>query len=117
MTDVRPGILAGDTSQELNVRDFNTKSIKLHLVDPHDPSKKTKVLLSLAHVVRMVPQYYLENEGKRMVTEVPDDDAAERQRGIKRTFVIHDDIGGRYESGAASRQAQALLEQVWAECG
>jgi hypothetical protein len=97
------------------LHDFVAKSIKLHLVDPPNPSKKTRVLLSLAHVVRMVPQYYLENDGKRMVTEVEDEDATQRQRGIKRAFIIYDDIGGRYESHSASRGAQALLEQIWAE--
>ena len=97
------------------MHDFITKSIKLHLVDPHDPSKKTRVMLSLAHVVRMVPEYYLEGDGKRMVTQVADEDPAQRQRGTKRSFIIYDDIGGRYETHSASREAQALLEQIWAE--
>jgi hypothetical protein len=123
----RPGRAASDDaatqisrssphSLEPDLHDFITKSIKLHLVDPHDPSKKTTVLLSLAHIVRMVPQYYLENDGKRMITEVADDeDAMQRQRGIKRSFIIYDDISGRYESYSASRKAQTLLEQIWAE--
>jgi hypothetical protein len=98
------------------LHDFITKSIKLHLVDPHDPAKRTRVLLSLAHLVRMVPQYYLENDGKRMVMEVGDDEAAtQRHRGIKRSFIIYDDVGGRYESYSGSREAQALLEQIWSE--
>ena len=98
------------------MHDFITKSIKLHLVDPRDPSKRTKVLLSLTHLVRMEPEYYLENDGRRMVTTVgADEDTAQRQRGVKRSFIIYDDMGSRYESYAASREAQALLEQIWSE--
>jgi hypothetical protein len=98
------------------MHDFISKSIKLHLLDPHDPSKRTRVLLSLAHLVRMVPQYYREDGGKRIVAEVGDDeDAIRRQPGIKRSFVVYDDIGDRYESYSGSREAQALLEQIWSE--
>ena len=97
------------------MRDFDTKSIKVPLVDVNDPSKTTTAMLSLAHLVRMVPQYYVENEGKRMVTDVEEDDATLRQRGIKRSFILYDDIGGRYESHAASRESQTLLERIWSE--
>jgi len=97
------------------VHDFVTKSIKLQLVDPHDRSKTTTVLLSLVHLVRMEQQYYMENEGKRIMTQVRDEDAAQRQRGIKRAFIIYDDVGGRYESFSASREGQTLLEQIWSE--
>jgi hypothetical protein len=101
-----------------DVHDFNSKSIQLHLLDPHDPSKRTRVLLSLAHVVRLVPQYYLENDGKRMLTELSEEDdeaALHRRRGLKRSFLVYDDAGGCYESHSSSRQAQALLEQIWSE--
>jgi len=106
------------------LHDFNTKSVKLHLVtplDPHDPSdpgKRTRVLLSLAHLVRLVPQYFLENDGKRMVMEIGEEEeqaALRRQRGLKRAFLVYDDAGGCYESWSASREAQALLEQIWSE--
>ena len=97
------------------MHDFTSKSIKLRLLDPAAGSKNPSVLLSLAHLVRLVPEYYQDGDGKRMVTQQTDDDPAQRQGGIKRSFIIHDDIGGRYESHSASREAQALLEQIWAE--
>jgi len=97
------------------LRDFDTKSIKVPLVDANDPSKTTTAMLSLAHLVRMVPQYYVENDGTRMMTEVQDDDATLRQRGIKRSFILYDDIGGRYDSYSASRESQSLLDRIWSE--
>jgi len=99
------------------LHDFITKSIKLHLVDPHDPSKRTRVLLSLTHLVRMEPEYYLETDGgRRMVSAVgAGEESAQRERGVKRSFIIFDDMGNRYEGYAGSREAQALLEQIWSE--
>ena len=70
------------------MHDFITKSIQLHLVDPPDPSKQNKALLSLVHLVRMVPQYYVENDGKRMVTDVGEESVTQRPQGIKRSFII-----------------------------
>ena len=59
-------------------------------------------MLSLAHVVRLVPQYYIEGAGgQRMVTHVDDDDNQARQRGLKRYFLIFDDLGGQFESHTA----------------
>jgi hypothetical protein len=99
------------------LHDYISKSIKLHLIDPHDPSKRTRVLLSLTHLVRMQPEYYRENDGgTRMVMPLgADEDATRRQPGVKRSFIIYDDMGSRYESYAGSREAQALLEQIWSE--
>ena len=97
------------------MHDFAAKSIKLFLIDPKDPAKRKPVLLSLAHLVRMEPEDDLESEGRRMVTPVEDKNATQQRRGIKRSFIIYDDIGGRYESRSASREAQAMLERLWAE--
>jgi hypothetical protein len=98
------------------VHDYKATSIKLQQIDPADPKRRTAVMLSLAHVVRLVPQYYIEGAGgQRMVTRVDDDDNQTPQRGLKRYFLIFDDLGGQFESHTASEKGQAALEEMWHE--
>jgi hypothetical protein len=98
------------------MHDFKALSIKFAMPRPDDPSKQTQVLVSLAHVVRMVPCYFVESGGARMVTTVEGDgDTGTRGQGLTRTFTVYDDLGGRYDSGSATRAGQALLEQMWRE--
>jgi hypothetical protein len=99
------------------VHDYTTTMIKLLQTDPHDPKRRAPVLLSLAHIVRMVPQYYVESGGKRMVTalEGQGDDAQASARGLKRYFLILDVLGGTFESHTASDKGQRILEQMWNE--
>ena len=97
------------------MHDTTALSIKLSMPSPTDPSKRTRVLVSLAHIVRLVPCYYLESEGKRMVTTVEEDERAVRAQGLKRMFMVYDDLGGQYDSSSASTGGQALLERMWVE--
>lgn len=97
------------------MHDFTPKAIKLFQVDPHDPARRTQVLLSLAHIVRLVPRYYMESDGKQMVTAVEVDDSKVLERRIMRSFLVFDDIGGQFDSHGASDKAQAMLEQMWNE--
>ena len=99
------------------MHDYTSKSIKLLQTDPRDPERRTPVLLSLAHIVRLVPQYYQESGGKRMVTDLQGegDDARASEQGLKRFFVITDALGGTYESHTASEKGQRLIEQMWNE--
>jgi hypothetical protein len=97
------------------MHEYRSEFIKFSIASPADPSKQTQVLVSLAHVVRIVPCYFLESGGKRMVTTVEVDDGTARQQGLKRTFTVHDDIGGLYDSASASRAGRALLERLWEE--
>jgi hypothetical protein len=97
------------------MHEFKSEFIKLSIPSPADPSRRTQVLVSLAHVVRIVPYYYLESGGKRMVTTLETDDATSRPQGLKRSFTVHDDIGGQYDSGSATRTGQAMLERLWEE--
>jgi hypothetical protein len=82
---------------------------------PTDPSKQTRALVSLAHVVRMVPYYYVDNGGKRMVTTVEEDEGQSGQKGVKRSFIVYDALGGQYDSGSASPSGPAHLERMWEE--
>lgn len=82
---------------------------------PTDPSKHTRVLVSLAHVVRMVPYYFMDSGGKRMVTTVEGDQKGAEKQGLKRSFIVYDALGGQYDSGSASSSGQALLERMWEE--
>ena len=50
------------------MHEYKSEFIKLSIPSAADPSKQTQVLVSLAHVVRIVPCYFLESGGKRMVT-------------------------------------------------
>lgn len=97
------------------MHEYKSEFIKLSIPSAADPSKQTQVLVSLAHVVRIVPCYFLESGGKRMVTSVEVDDATSRQQGLKRTFTVHDDLGGQYDSASATRAGRALLERMWEE--
>ena len=96
------------------MRDFKAVAVKFSTVSPTDPSKQTRVLVSLAHVVRLVPYYFVDTGGKRMVTTVGGDEKEDRQ-GLKRSFMVYDSLGGQYDSGSASPSAQALLERMWEE--
>jgi hypothetical protein len=99
------------------VHDYIPKAIKLLEIDPQDPSRRTGVLVSLAHIVRLVPQYYVESGGRRMVSDISAEDALTQpsESGLKRYFLILDALGGRFESHSASGKAQAMLEQMWNE--
>ena len=97
------------------MHDYTPKAVKLFLVDPGDPSRRTQVLVLLAHIVRLVPRYYMESGGKQMVTAVAVDDSKVLEGGLKRSFLVFDDIGGQFDSYAASERAQGILEQMWSE--
>ena len=85
------------------------------MASPTDPTKQTRVLVSLAHVVRLVPYYFMDSGGKRMVTAVEADDKVNDRQGLKRSFIVYDTLGGQYDSGSASPSGQALLERMWEE--
>lgn len=95
------------------MRDFQTKSIKLFHVDPTNPTRRTQILLSMAHIVRLVPRHYIESGGKQMITAVEED--ATPEPGIKRSFMVFDCLGGQFDSYGASDRVQGLLEQMWVE--
>lgn len=96
------------------MRDFKAVAVKFSMPSPTNPSKQTRVMVSLAHVVRMVPYYFLDSGGTRMVTAVEGDEKGDRQ-GLKRSFMVYDSLGGQYDSVSASPSAQALLERMWEE--
>ena len=95
--------------------EYKTLSVKFSMASPTDPAKQTRVLVSLAHVVRLVPYYFLESGGKRMITAVEGDERARDRQGLKRSFIVYDALGGQYDSGTAGRSGQALLERLWEE--
>ena len=97
------------------MHDFSPKAIKVTQIDPQDPARRTRVLVSLDHIVRLVPRYFMESDGKQMITDVHVDDTEVSKRGLKRSFLILDDIGGQFESHTASERAQEILEQMWNE--
>ena len=96
------------------MHDFQKHSIKFSMPSPTDPSKQTRVLVSLAHVVRIVPYYYLDSGGKRMVTAIEGEERSTGQ-GLKRSFIVYDALGGQYDSGSASPSGQTHLERMWEE--
>ena len=97
------------------MREFEKTSVKFSMPSPTDPSKRTRVLVSLAHVVRIVPYYFVESGGKRMVTAIEGEEKHSDQKGLKRSFIVYDALGGQYDSGSASPSGQALLERMWEE--
>ena len=97
------------------MHDSSALSIKFSMASPTDPLKRTRVLVSVAHIVRMVPCYFLESDGKRMVTTVEEDERTVQGQGLKRMFIVYDDLGGQYDSGSAGKAGQALLERMWIE--
>ena len=97
------------------MREFKALSVRFSMQSPTDPTKTTRVLLSLAHVVRLVPYYFVDNGGKRMVTTVEGDEQSAERQGLKRSFFVYDALGGQYDSGSASSAGQALLERMWEE--
>jgi hypothetical protein len=95
------------------LREFHKTTIKFSMPSPTDPSKQTRVLVSLAHIVRIVPYYYVESGGKRMVTTVEGEEAQSGPKGLKRSFIVYDSLGQQYDSGSASPSGQAHLERMW----
>jgi hypothetical protein len=95
------------------MRDFDDKSIKLFHVDPTNPTRRTQVMISIAHIVRLVPRHYIESGGKQMITAVEEGVAPER--GMKRSFMVFDSLGGQFDSYGASERVNAVLEQIWNE--
>ena len=75
----------------------------------------TRVLVPLAHVVRLVPYYFVENNGTRMVTTVEGEGKKRDREGLNRSFYVYDVLGAHYDSGSASPAGQALLERMWEE--
>jgi len=97
------------------LHEFRNVSIKFSMPSPTDPSRQTRVLVSLAHVVRMVPYYFIDSGGKRMVTAVEGDGKGGTPEGLKRSFIVYDALGGQYDSGSASPSGQGHLERMWEE--
>ena len=97
------------------MHEFEKRSIKFSMPSPTDPSKQTRVLVSLAHVVRIVPYYFVDSGGKRMVTTIEGEERQAAQQGLKRSFIVYDALGGQYDSGSASPSAQMHLERMWEE--
>jgi hypothetical protein len=97
------------------MHDIKALAVKFFMPSPADPLRRTQVLVSLAHVVRLVPCYFVESGGRRMVTTVEGDDASTRGQGLKRTFMVYDALGNQYDSSSATPGGQALLERMWME--
>ena len=97
------------------MREYKSTSVKFSMPSPTDQSKQTRVLVSLAHVVRIVPYYFVDSGGKRMITSIEGDENAVERQGLKRSFTVYDSLGGQYDSGSASPSGQGLLERMWEE--
>ena len=84
--------------------------------NPKRRHSKSRTRQRRAHDALSVPQYYIEGAGgQRIVTHVDDDNNQAPQRGLKRYFLIFDDLGGQFESHTASETGQAALEEMWHE--
>ena len=97
------------------MHEFQNQSIKFSAPSPSDPSKQTRVLVSVAHIVRIVPYYFVESDGRRMVTTVEGEARQAGREGLKRSFIVVDTLGSQYDSGSASPSGQAHLERMWEE--
>ena len=97
------------------LHEFQNLSIKFSMPSPTDPAKQTRVLVSLAHVVRIVPYYFADSGGTRMVATIEGEERHAAQQGLKRAFIVYDALGGQYDSGSASQSGQAHLERMWEE--
>ena len=96
------------------MHDMKSISIKFSMPSVTDASQQTRVLVMVAHIVRIVPCYFVESGGKRMVTTVENETAAS-EKGLRRTFMVYDSLGGHYDSASASASGQSLLERMWVE--
>src|SRR5687767_5104422 len=96
------------------MHDMKALSIKFSMPSVTDSSQQTRVLVLVAHIVRIVPCYFVESGGKRMVTTV-ENEAAASERGLRRTCMVHDSLGGHYDSDSASASGQSMLERMWVE--
>ena len=101
--------------KEKALREFQKISIKFSMASPTDPSKQTRVLVLLTHVVRIVPYYFAESGGKRLVTTVEGEEDRAALQGLKRGFIVYDVLGGQYDSISAGQSSQAHLERMWEE--
>jgi hypothetical protein len=97
------------------LHEFQKASIKFSMPSPTEPSKQTRVWVSLAHVVRIVPYYFVESGGKRMVTTVDPEKSRGTPRGLNRAFIVYDALGGQYDSNSASPAGQNHLQRMWEE--
>jgi hypothetical protein len=59
--------------------------------------------------VRIVPYYFVESGGKRMVTTVESEDSRAAPEGLKRAFIVYDALGGQYDSDTASPSSENHL--------
>ncbi|HEX8522040.1 MAG TPA: hypothetical protein VF669_07270 [Tepidisphaeraceae bacterium] len=97
------------------MHDHNPLSIKFSMPSVTHATQLTPVLVSVSHIVRIVPCYFIESGGQRMMTTVENDAAAAREKGLRRTFMVFDSLGGQYDSASASAAGQSLLERMWIE--
>jgi hypothetical protein len=95
------------------MRESEPTSVKFSIPSAADPAVQTRVLVSLAHVVRIVPYYYDDSSGRRMITAVEGELRQAGAQGLKRSFFIHDALGGQYDSATAGPSGQSLLERMW----
>src|SRR4051812_2920089 len=103
------------STRKETLREFKSLAIKFSMPSPTDPAKQTRVLVSLAHIVRLVPYYFVISGGKRMITAVEGAQKGPRRQGLQRSFIVYDALGGQYDSGSASTSGQGHLERMWEE--
>ena len=97
------------------MREFDATAVKFSTPSPADPAVQSRVLIALAHVVRLVPYYFDDSSGRRMITAVEGELRNAATKGLKRSFYVYDALGGQYDSASASASAQSLLERMWEE--
>jgi hypothetical protein len=95
------------------MRESDATSVKFSIPSAADPAVQTRVLVSLAHVVRLVPYYYDDSSGRRMITAVEGELRQAAAQGLKRSFYVYDALGGQYDGATASPSGQSLLERMW----
>src|SRR4051812_48361510 len=103
------------STRKETLREFKSLAIKFSMPSPTDPAKQTRVLVSLAHIVRLVPYYFVISGGKRMITAVEADEKGSGRQGLQRSFIVYDALGGQYDSGSARTPSPSPLGRMWGE--
>src|SRR4051794_41981660 len=103
------------STRKETLREFKSLAIKFSMPSPTDPAKQTRVLVSLAHIVRLVPYYFVISGGKRMITAVEGDEKGSRRQGLQRAFIVYHAPGGQNNNGPARTPRPGAPGQKWGE--
>ncbi len=82
--------------------------------DPNHGKLEGEVIVNVGQIVKIEPEWYTETpEGERWLVYVRKPTEDDVMKGYRKVYRLHDSLGNRYFSEAATEESQRRIEQLW----